>query len=68
MLNAGRTEPVLFNSNYLSVLGIRDILVRIRMRILGSVLMANRSGCGSGRTKNIRMDLELWYIYIIFQR
>ncbi len=32
---------------YLSVLGIRDILVRIRMRIPGSVPLTNGSGTGS---------------------
>jgi hypothetical protein len=35
---------------YVSVLGIRDILVciRMRIRILGSIPLTNRSGCGSG--------------------
>jgi hypothetical protein len=40
------------NCQYLAVLVIRDILVRIRIRILGSVPLTNRSGCGSGRPKN----------------
>jgi len=33
------------------VLRIRDILVWIRMRILGSVHLTNGTGCGSGRKK-----------------
>jgi hypothetical protein len=38
------------------LLWIRDILVRIRIRIriLRSVPLSNGSGCGSGRPKNIR--------------
>jgi hypothetical protein len=36
-----------------AVLGIRNILVRIRMRILGSVPLTNGSGCGSGRPKTL---------------
>ncbi len=42
--------PYLFPQSE-SVLRIRDILVRIRMRILGSVPLANGSGCGSGGPK-----------------
>jgi hypothetical protein len=40
-----------------AMLGIRDILVRTRMRIriLGSVPLTNGSGCGSGRPENIRI-------------
>jgi hypothetical protein len=64
------------NYQYLEVLVIRDILVRILIRILGSVPLTNRSGCGSGRPK-IRTDptdldpdadSEHRYIYIVLQR
>jgi hypothetical protein len=43
-----------------AVLGIREILVPIRMRIriLGSVPLTNRSGCGSGRPRNIRIRIR----------
>ncbi len=40
---------------FVSVLWIRDILVRMRMRILGSVPLSNGSGFRSGRLKNIRI-------------
>ncbi len=46
------------------VLRIREIFMRIRT--LGSVLLTNGSGCGSGRPENIR--IPHWYIYIILQR
>jgi hypothetical protein len=41
----------------LSVLGIRHILVwiRMRIRIIGSVPLTNGSGCGFGRPKNIQI-------------
>ncbi len=44
-----------------AVLGMRDILVRIRMRtrILGSIPLTNGSGCGSGRPKNIRIRMRI---------
>jgi hypothetical protein len=58
-----------------AVLGIRHILVRIRMRIriLGSVPLTNGSGYGSGMPKKLMdpgpdADSEHWYIYIILQR
>jgi hypothetical protein len=43
------------------LLRVRDILVRIRMRmgILGSVPLTNGSGCGSGRPKNIRIRMGI---------
>jgi hypothetical protein len=59
------------------VLGIRDSLVRIgmRIRILGSLPLTNGSGCGSGRPKNtdptapdLHADSDHWYINIILQR
>ncbi len=39
---------LLFSDQLLAVFRIRDMLARIRMRILGSVPLTNRSGCGSG--------------------
>ncbi len=44
-----------------AVLGIRDILVRIwmRIRILGSVPLTNGSGCGSGTPKNIQIRIRM---------
>jgi hypothetical protein len=63
----------LFFLNY-SVLRIRDILVQIRIQILGSVPLAN--GIGYGRSINKHTDPdpdpdadpEHWYIYIILHR
>jgi hypothetical protein len=68
---SGRTGKTL-NYQYLAVLVIRDILVRILIQILGSVPLTNRSGCGSGRPKkhtdptdpDSDADSEHWYIYI----
>jgi hypothetical protein len=42
------TGWLVMKANFLSELGIRDILVRIRIRIPGSVPLANGSGLGSG--------------------
>jgi hypothetical protein len=39
-----------------AALGIRDILVRIR--ILGVVALTHGSGCGFGRPKNIRIGIQ----------
>ncbi len=48
-------SPRQTNHFFFTVLGIRDILVRIRMRILGSVPLTDGSGCVSGMPKNIRI-------------
>ena len=73
-------QPKLHGKNVCkAVLRIRDILVRIRIRIriIGSVFLTNGSGCGSGRPKNMRIreaqkhadpDPKHWLIYIILQR
>jgi hypothetical protein len=60
-LNFYLGTSLLFHLNQCWLLGIRDILVRTRMRIriLGSVPLTKGSGCGSGRPENI---------YIILQR
>jgi hypothetical protein len=52
--------------NLKPVLRIRDILVRIQ--ILGSLLLTNGSGCGSGRPLKKHTDPERWYFYIVLQR
>jgi hypothetical protein len=57
-------EGVLVKSS-VAVLRIRDIMVRIR--ILGSIPLTNRSRCGSRRPKITRIP-EHWYIFIIIQR
>jgi hypothetical protein len=47
-----------FRSYWKSVLGIRDILVRIRIWIPGSVPLANGSGSGSGYRSNSGFDFN----------
>jgi hypothetical protein len=57
MIKAGGVPLVQSYGSYPAVLGIRDILVRIRMRIrnLWSVPLTNGSGCVSGMPQNIRI-------------
>jgi hypothetical protein len=40
----------------MAVLGIRAILVRVRIRILGSVPLTNESGCGFGTLVHIHLS------------
>ncbi len=44
---------------FVSVLWIRDIVVRMRMRILVSVPLSIGSGCDFGRLKIIRIQMQI---------
>ncbi len=52
------TRTVHQRTNHCPVFGIRDILVRVRMRILGSVPLTIGSGCGSVPKSSVTFGMQ----------